>query len=123
MKKTINGNFDDPNSTRDLTGISPEQFSVLVSCVQATIIQSEVLKGLSDDELKLAIASMTTEQVSIEEAVEFIQHLDKHIAIASEILEAINAPYEGAIYETPQGHVQIKEGKEVPVSFDDFEKD
>lgn len=99
IRRIVHGHFADPSSTRDITGLSGKHLECLINVLQACHLGGAMLSEMSLDEARQYFqsynngATLTDEEVqtTLENELWAAKHL-------TEILEAINQPYEGAIY-------------------------
>ena len=114
MERIVNGHYADPNSTRDLIGITPTEFSCLVSTLQNQYKQCEVIFGLSDEGIKqmiignLGIFDKIASDIDWDTVTNkidaFREYMSQQRDTLLEIIAAINQPYPGADYsETYKG--------------------
>lgn len=99
IKRIVHGHFADPSSTRDITGLSGTHLECLINVLQACHMGGAMLAEMSLDEARQYFqsynngATLTDDEVRATINNEMLAA--KHL---TEILEAINQPYEGAIY-------------------------
>ena len=99
IKKIVHGHFADPNSTRDITGLSGKHLECLINVLKACHLGGAMLAEMSIEEARQYFQSFnngkTLSDQEIKDTIENELQAAKHLA---EILEAINQPYEGAVY-------------------------
>lgn len=108
MQRIVNGHYADPNSTRDITGITPAEFEFLVRCLQyyhfACLKFCEGSQEEQEDFIKqIAKISFGVENnLSIENlrevALKVKEQYTLDYGISYTFLAAINQPYPGADY-------------------------
>ncbi len=108
MQRIVNGHYADPNSTRDITGITPIEFEFLVRCIQQYHFSITKLIEASPQEQDEFFSSMAETQIAkdmnatvdgIKKAAEKIkQQFETDYGISYNFLKAINQPYPGATY-------------------------
>lgn len=107
MERIVNGYYDDPKSTRDILGITPTEFELLISCLQEQYNAATKFFELSEDE-KVAIAGSLSVfgpegVVSKKDIVEIVENIFiTRYELVYKILSEINQPYPGATYFPPQ---------------------
>jgi hypothetical protein len=118
IKRIVNGEFDSENSTRDITGLTPRHYEALISVLLDSHAGLARIKQMSFLEVKnmLCEAAPETKTFTEEQLKAVIENENKRFLVITEILEAINKPYENGIYEGSGGTFIIKDGKEIPVS-------
>ncbi|MBS1635238.1 MAG: hypothetical protein JST26_04890 [Bacteroidetes bacterium] len=98
IKRIVHGDFADPNSTRDITGLSGKHLEVLVNVLQACILGAEMLTQMNPKEAREYIQAFQGKELTEPEAKELIAAEMQGAKLLAEILEGINQPYKGAIY-------------------------
>lgn len=99
IKKILHGNFADPTSTRDITGLSSKHLECLINILQTCQVGGAMLSEMNLDEARQYFQSFNNGQVmSDTDLKETIQNEMQAANYLNEILQAINQPYEGAIY-------------------------
>lgn len=99
IKKIVHGHFADPSSTRDITGLSGTHLECLVNVLQACQLGGAMLAEMSLEEAREYFQSYNNGAILNDQEVKTT--LENELLAAKylgEILEAINQPYEGAIY-------------------------
>ncbi|RTL56247.1 MAG: hypothetical protein EKK37_17390 [Sphingobacteriales bacterium] len=103
MERIVNGYYADPNSTRDLVNISPEEFALIVEALQMMYNTIDILMMAdSSERMNMAKLSLTIQNKD----VEFPELTDGDVVylfgekqgIIYNILKEINQPYPGATY-------------------------
>jgi hypothetical protein len=110
MERKVNGHFDDPNSTRDITGITPEEFNVLINLLIQKYESTEIMFSMDIDKrkelvLKSAIAfdldAISTGYDKFIDGV--LNKMAEEYNIIYKFLQEINQPYPGADYTYLEG--------------------
>lgn len=103
MERIVNGYYDDPNSTRDIRGILPNEFNVIVRALQAQYKAYSALLLASDEErLRFAeLAAIATGTTINKSNLKDLSSIKVRLYVAMElgsidkILTDINQPYPG----------------------------
>lgn len=116
IKRVVNGKFDDENSTRDIIGISPKHFEALINTLMISAQGYFAIKNIDLSEFKKMFSSMGIDFESDKQAQEQLEAELAKGKLLAELLEAINQPYEGGIYNINNLQVIYKDGKEIPLA-------
>ncbi len=108
MERIINGHYDDPDSTRDIIGITPHQFEILIMILQQFHVSTQEMLTATEEERKDLFKRMASSQLvksmgQDERDFEMVvKDLEKQLIegynVSYEFLAAINQPYPGANY-------------------------
>ncbi len=105
MQRIVNGHFADPNSTRDITGITPEEFKCLIEILCEKYKSIEQVYGMDENErdkilfqIELQINPDADMQKVKKQAKETFEKWTDQYRIIYNFLTAINQPYPGAEY-------------------------
>ena len=102
IKRIVHGDPRNKNSRRDLTGISPKEFSHMVESLQAGLRDALVLLQLSDSEIRNVLKgyeSLSKQfgfqsiDLSGTEIKDFRNHQKERIEVLTDILYEMNQPY------------------------------
>lgn len=109
MQRIVNGHYADPNSTRDIVGITPKQFNIIIGVLQQSYQAIELMLSAEPEKRRLFFqagldaellpdgAPQTADGVEAELLFKEEQEIDRMNTIY-EILKDINQPYPGAVY-------------------------
>jgi hypothetical protein len=111
MERIVHGHYADPNSTRDIVGITPVEFEFIIRCIQQHHIAMYKFAEASEeerinlvDQIKASLMfnemGVTGEKLD-EAASKMLQQFQEDYGISYEILKVINQPYPGADYGGP----------------------
>lgn len=109
MQRIVHGNYADPNSTRDIIGITPEEFAVIIDALQNFHNTMQMIYSMDPGDRNLFIKNSLQAgffdgggSISVNEVEAAINERSEAIAsnyaLSYKILEAINKPYPGADY-------------------------
>lgn len=107
MKRIVHGHYADPDSTRDIIGITHAEFETMITALQHYHKSMELLLSSTPEERKLffeaGLASMIDDPECTADKIEDAMRLTEekninHYNTSYEILSAINQPYPGAEY-------------------------
>lgn len=108
MERIVNGHYADPESTRDIVGLTPFQFETIISGLQFFHKSLEMLLSSTPEMRKAFLMSDVSKDMIGVDEVDF-EAQEKHLIEREEIyvqqyhetyeiLKAINQPYPGAEY-------------------------
>lgn len=108
MERIVHGHYADPDSTRDIIGITPKEFEIIISALQLFYNSWEQLLALSKSDRSEFFEAckkagfVNNEAATAEGVEEFLSSAEDDIVksynTAYEILRDINQPYPGANY-------------------------
>lgn len=108
MERIVHGHYADPNSTRDIVGITPVEFEFLIRCIQQYHHSVLKLAEASPEERKaffkqLASSNLldvndVTEEDLMKASDKMLEAFENDYGTSYEFLKALNQPYPGADY-------------------------
>lgn len=105
MERTINGHYRDPQSTRDITGITPHEFRVLIDLLREGIKCLDAFLTLPDDEFIQTYNAMYGIRLPESQAKLIKSQSKDDLYTGIQTFNTLNASYEGAKYRSKSGQI------------------
>lgn len=111
MERIVNGHYADPKSTRDIIGITPAEFEVIIASLIQYHASLEMILSSTTEQRQGLFQSVVDNDLADngQNALDIEQNLIKneerlvvHYDRTYKILTAINQPYLGASYTDPE---------------------
>lgn len=103
MQRVVNGHFSNPNSTRNLIGITPAEFELMIRVIQERIKGLDYLFAMPAASRTAAFQKMAEQlgEVDLTVAYKTMQELEEYYTndynLMYKILNDINQPYPGTL--------------------------
>lgn len=114
MQRIVHGHHANPNSTRDIVNISPDQFETIISSLQTFHKSMEAIMASRPEDRKLLLEMIVKSELvdisdmTAEEMEEKLKNSEEKMLTnyrnSYDILVAINQPYIDDISEGEPGH-------------------
>lgn len=100
MQRIVNGHYANPDSTRDLLGITQGEFELIIRIIQERIKGLDMLFELPEDSRAVALQQMAEmHSLDVGDAYKTMQQLEDYFTndynLMYKILSDINQPYPG----------------------------
>ena len=116
MERKINGEYKDPESTRDLLGLLPTDYRILIDLMREGIKQTEALINLPDEDFIKTYKQMFNVKLDLKQVKMIKDQCVADMSHARKMMLVVNEPYENAIYMSSTGQVlNGGKGKILPI--------
>ncbi len=110
MERIIHGHYADPDSTRDIIGITPHQFEILIMILQQFHVSTQEMLTATEEERADLFKRMATSKIGRNMGQDergldmMIRDMENDLInsynVSYEFLAGINQPYPGASYNS-----------------------